>query len=480
MSQPAHDSPELSAYALGELDAAEAARVHQLIQNSPMAASELEQIEAVTDALRHGAPVPQARLTPAQRHHILRPASLPRRLGPLLPRPLPARRPARLLPWLAGLARAAAVLTLAGAAYFAGRHLPVASDAAAQVKASPAQSPRLDAAPMVEVVAAPPAEVAPESRPEIAVILPEPIAPERAPVAPPATEEALAAAASASPAVASLPLVAVGGGEPSTAPRRPTAPPSAQTRLAAGFAFVNASRTPQDQFALRPADIRPVPPKPAPGSNFASPPSRSTPAPARESAKIRTPEIYIHSWKAEVASCPWNPAHRLLRVVIQLPADQPAATRPFTYPLQVHFDPTNVREYRQLGERHLPAAELRRAGTHSVWYEFEPNGRLDGSKTIATVTLPQVRFTTQTVGPFDGSKLLVQDRGIDWRQARTDFVFDSAVVGFGLLLRGASAGPDLNHELVLSLAEQCLESDSSGERRRFVRQVREAQAAAGL
>lgn len=475
MSQPAHDQPELSAYALGELDAAEAARVHQLIQDSPVAASELEQIEAVTDALRHGAPVPQARLTPAQRHLILRPASLPRRLGPLQPRPLPARRPARLLPWLAGLARVAAVLTVAGAAYYAGRHLPLPTAGDSLAEAPPAPSP-----PPVEVIAAAPLPT-PEARPKIAVILPEPAAPEAVAAAPvvEAPQVANATPEPATPAEAvSSAVVAVGA--TASAPRRPAAPPAAQTRLATDFTFVNASRTPQDQFALRPADIRPAPPKPVPGQNFASPAPRNSPAPAREAAKPRTPELYIHSWKAEVASCPWNPAHRLLRVVIQLPADQPAATRPFTYPLQVSFDPTNVREFRQLGERHLPAAELRRAGTHSVWYEFEPNGRLDGSKTIATVTLPQVRFTTQTVGPFDGSKLLVQDRGLDWRQARTDFVFDSAVVGFGLLLRGAAAGPDLNHELVLSLAEQCLESDSSGERRRFVRQVREAQAAAGL
>lgn len=478
MSQPAHDLPELSAYALGELDAAEAARVHQLIQDSPAAASELEQIEAVTDALRHGAPVPQARLTPAQRHLILRPASQPRRLGPLQPRPLPARRPARLLPWIAGLARAAAVLTVAGTAYFAGRHLPLPTDGDRLAESPPASSPRVEAAPVIEVV---PALPAPEPRPEIAVVLPASVTPEPATPAPVEETPSLVSAPAAALAPAKVtPAPALAVGAAPAGANRPAAPPAAQTRLAADFAFVNASRTPQDQFALRPADIRPAPPKPAPGSNFASPAPRNAPAPARETAKPRTPELYIHSWKAEVASCPWNPAHRLLRVVIQLPADQPAATRPFSYPLQVSFDPTNVREYRQLGERHLPAAELRRAGTHSVWYEFEPNGRLDGSKTIAIVTLPQVRFTTQTVGPFDGSKLLVQDRGLDWRQARTDFVFDSAVVGFGLLLRGAAAGPDLNHELVLSLAEQCLESDSSGERRSFVRQVREAQAAAGL
>ena len=476
MSQPAHDQPELTSYALGELDAADAARVHQLIQDCPAAASELEQIEAVTDALRHGAPLSQARLTPAQRHLVLRPATQPRRLGPLLPRPMPVRKPSRLQPWLSWVARVAAVLTLAGGAYFAGRHLPLSHNRAGVAEAPPVQVIPAALPPAIEVVPAPPTLA---QRPEIAVILPEPAAPQ--PTAPVATDTAPAQiAVSPEPVASPTPPPAIVVSAPPAGSARPAAVPKAHTRLAADFTFINASRIPQNQFVLRPADIRPAPPKPAPGSNFASPAPRNPPALSRENSRIRTPELYIHSWKAEIASCPWNPAHRLLRVVIQLPADQPAATRPFSYPLHISFDPTNVREYRQLGERHQPAAELRRAGTHSVWYEFEPNGRLEGSKTIATVTLPQVRFTTQTVGPFDGSKLLVQDRGIDWRQARSDFIFDSAVVGFGLLLRGATASPELNHELVLSLAERCLDGDSSGERRRFVRQVREAQAAAGL
>lgn len=476
MNPTGPDHAELSAYALGELDAAEAARVHQLIQDSPAAASELEQIEAVTDALRHGAPVPQARLHPAQRHQILRPATLPRRMGPMLPRPLPVHQPSRLRVWVAGFARVAAVVAVAGVAFFAGRHAPLSLTNPSPVAVSPEPEPAVAVVPQAEPIeviipVAPPVE-----RPEIAVIIPDP-----APTVTPLPEKT-----PPTPVVAQTPVVAKAEPEkilvtPGATPVKPEAvAPSARTRLAESFAFVNASRTPQDQFALRPADIRPAPPKPAAGANFASPAPRNPPVPARDTAKERTPELYIHSWKAEVATCPWNPAHRLLRVVIQLPADQPAATRSSSYPLQISFDPTNVREYRQLGERHQPAAELRHAGTHSVWFEFEPNGRLDISKTIATVTLPQGRFTTQTVGPFDGSKLTVQDRGIDWRQAHKDFIFDSAVVGFGLLLRGVEAGPGLNHELVLGLAEQCLASDSNGERRRFVRQVREARDAAGL
>jgi hypothetical protein len=84
------------------------------------------------------------------------------------------------------------------------------------------------------------------------------------------------------------------------------------------------------------------------------------------------------------------------------------------------------------------------------------------------------------VGPFDGSKLNVQDRGITWQAAREDFVFESAVVGLGMLLRGDHQSPGLDHRLVLTLAEKSKGSDASGERGRFIRQVNEVRRAAGL
>ena len=70
-------------------------------------------------------------------------------------------------------------------------------------------------------------------------------------------------------------------------------------------------------------------------------------------------DVYIHSWKAEIASCPWNKSTRLLRITMQLPADQPAATTPNAYPLQVSFDRRQVREFRRLSERHTDAADNR-------------------------------------------------------------------------------------------------------------------------
>ena len=212
----------------------------------------------------------------------------------------------------------------------------------------------------------------------------------------------------------------------------------------------------------------------------------ASPLPANGKPEVkptRASELYIHSWKAEVADCPWNSAHRLLRIVIQVPADQPAVLGSDTgFPLQVTFDAANVKQFRMLCERHLVAAELRSAGTHVLWYEFQPNGGGDSTRDrqVASVMLPNARFTSQTVGPFDSSKLQVIDRGYSLQNAREDFVFETSVVGFGLLLRGANEVGNLNHDLVLNLAKQGKGADASGERAKFIRVVQDAQRVAGL
>jgi hypothetical protein len=251
------------------------------------------------------------------------------------------------------------------------------------------------------------------------------------------------------------------------------------THLNRKLAFISTNQQTADLFSIKPADIRPQPIKGKANEQFASP--LKGPAPKLEGKSLAA-GIYIHSWKAETSSCPWNPSTRLLRVSIQLPADQPAATSSTSYPLDVNFDRRNVREFRRLSERHLPAAELRSAGSQVVWYEFQPatTDLNAAGKPIATITLDQGRFTTQTVGPFDESKLNVMDRGATWQTAREDYLFESAVVGLGMLLNGNHQCPDLNHQLILDLAEKSQGTDSSGERARFIRQLNEARRAAGL
>ena len=117
------DTPDLTAYALGELSPPQGREVHALLAALPAALSELEQVEAVTDALRQGAPIPQQRLSPAQRHAVLHPTNLPRHVG--LRMPVPAkRRPATHFAVLAPMAKVAAVVAVTGMAFYLGRHPP--------------------------------------------------------------------------------------------------------------------------------------------------------------------------------------------------------------------------------------------------------------------------------------------------------------------------------------------------------------------
>ncbi|SKA78255.1 protein of unknown function [Prosthecobacter debontii] len=500
MKPAPHDNPDLTAYALGELEARQAREIHELLAACPVAAHELEQVEAVTDALRHGAPIPQERLLPEQRHAVLYPARLlPQRTATAVARTAPMGRTSRLWPVVTGVLKAAAVVTLAALAYLAGRHAELDSTGTAVAEAgsasTPVAQPQVEAQPLETApadlasisvkqpqapAATPPAPVsAPEVKPTLAATAPAiadakvtPALPEKAPV--------VVVVDNASPTPAALAVAKLPGAQ-TAAPAAAAPRPGVMTTPSRAMAFVNASRQPVDQFGLEPALIRPLPPKLNKRDLLTAPAPRQTaPEPKDAGSKPRTPDLYIHSWRTESASCPWNDKHRLLRITIQLPADQPAATTEHSYPLRVAFDPNNVREYRQLCERHQPAAALRQAGMHEVWYEYLPNGEPDTNKTIATVTLDKGRFTTQTVGPFDSSKLYVQDRGGNWQQARQEFVFDSAVVGFGLLMRGVPQAEKLNHGLVLALAEKSKGKDPTGDCARFIRMVKEAASAAGL
>lgn len=460
------DNPHFTAYALGELTAEEAAAVHESLAEFPAAAHELEQIEAVTDALRHGAPLPHARLTHEQRHAVLHPANLPRVIQPLLPRQPVARPRASFWPVMSGVLKAAAVIALMAGAYFAGWSFAPAVTQVADVEPATESDPQsvadpalvedkdVKSQPVVAERAAEKVEAVPESQKPAPVLAArmEPAKPEPVVVK-----------------VVTPPVIA-----PSNA-----VPDMGFTMSGVKSEFVSTTKQAADQYRLRPALLKPTPPKSAKEGVFASPQVSGGKADAKPAQPVK--DLYMHSWQAEVAPSPWNPGHRLLRIVVQLPADQPAViSGNGEFPLNVTFDAANVKSFRMLCERHQAARELRSAGTHVIWYEFLPNGSTDAGRErqIASVTVPNVKFTSQSVGPFDSSKLRVIDRGYKLANARDDFLFEASVVGFGLLMRGAEQTGALDHQMVLTLAEKSAGKDA--ERARFVRLVRDARRIAGL
>jgi anti-sigma factor RsiW len=471
------DNPHFTAYALGELSAEEARALHEELATTPAAAHELEQIEAVTDALRQGAPIPQSRLTHEQRHAVLHPSNLPRRIQPMMPRKPAGRQRPVFWPVMGTVLKMAAVATLTGAAFFAGWSFsPAVKEAAQAAVTPPSVEPVVKPQSPVEKAVSAPAVVAEApARPKPAVVpqktgpvpMPPKVVAEVKPASAPVAKEVVVAEKTA-PAVSSR------ASTPAPAPNLGFTMPTGRT------AFVSTTKQATDQFSLHPAQLKPAPPK-SKGQVFASPQNTNA-KPEAKPAKVS--DLFIHSWKAEVADCPWNPANRLLRVVIQLPADQAAVLSSDTvFPIEVTFDqareavPHAVRAPSG-GHR---AAQCRHAcAVVRVSTERHRQIPRDGGRQVATVRLPNARFTSQAVGPFDSSRLQVIDRGYSLKNAREDFVFETSVVGFGLLLRGEEQLGGLNHDLVLNLAKQAKGADADGERARFIRLVQDAQRVAGL
>lgn len=474
MSPQNPDQPDLTAYALGELPHEQEREMRAWIAANPDAQAELARIEQIGDALHHGAPIPTAKLTPQQRQNVLTPPKGPRIMAPMMPRQPVVRRQSRVMPFLASITRIAAVLAVAAGAFLLGRHVGgPASTTVATTAAPETTSPvkptahvvPLKSTPVKNVVApevartpapTPPvvvAKVTPENKPFVAVTQPE-----SKPVA-----KMIAAAETPKSVSVSTPVIADTKG------------------------YTAVTRDPIARVTIRPHDTRPAPVK-IKGDALASPVSQSAAAPQPASTdKGRAPELYIQSWKSEVATCPWNPAHKLMRVLLQLPADQPASlSSANTYPVQVTFDKLAVRSYRLLSESHAAPHPGMNAAAHVMWYEIIPNGAAteatrETGRSIASITVPGARFNSQTVGPFDSSKLQVLDRGVKWENAREDFLFETSIVGFGLLLRGEENLGTLNHELVLKIAREAQgDKEADGERAKFIRLVQEARRVTGI
>ena len=265
-----------------------------------------------------------------------------------------------------------------------------------------------------------------------------------------------------------------------TATRPVTDQRLARLRLEPMSEMMQAARQERDLSHLEPREIRPMTKVANLGQQLASPLRKGKPQLA--AAPVRSAEqVYIHAWRAQSHACPWNPQRRLLRISIQLPPKQAAADTGDSFPLEVEFDSRVVRHYRRLATRFEPAASLETAGQQSLWYEVEPVAQesLSNGRAMAQVRLVKGRFTTPAAGPFDESKLQVLDRGQGWEAAPADYLFESAVVGLGLLLQGGQDAR-LNHDLLKTLTQRGIGSDASGQRQRFLRELEAIRRAAGL
>ncbi len=466
------DNPDLTAYALGELDDDQRLIVSAWIDQHPEAEPELDQVCELAHSLHTCAPLSSHRLHPHQRLAVL---AGPQRVRELVAAASTAQRTQqqhrqKLNAWRVAKFAAAAAITFG--VFIAGTHYGQRSIAEVTQASLPQPNTKLKKAEIAIAAAPKPATESPIAKPAlsvpaiaaVSVTKPQP-APQVSPVPPKAKQPVV---------VATLPKAALPK-EEATSARPP--------RLAIySQAYTNATRDALTSLTLRPSETRPQPAK-------NSTPALGAPLPLDQAAKpaptrsAKTPELLIHDWKAEVATCPWDESHRLVRLVLQVPGEQPAATSSdFAYALQVTFDPNYVRSYRLLAQRAVTPATMDAAAVHVAWYELTPNGIQNETATrnLGRVTLPGARFTTQVMTPFDGTAMQILDRSTHWQNSREDFLFETALVGFGLLLRGEKDIGSLDHALVLHLAEKSASDDRTGERHKFVKLVKQAQQSAGL
>jgi len=459
-----NDHPDLTAFALGELDAEHSEAMAQWIAENPSARAEADATTTLGERLRHTAPPANLRLHSQQRAALLN--------GPQRVRQLVAaasqgskRRPStlRLIVSSVGRIAAAAALIIGGflaGTHFANRHAPALASTKPAPEPTKTKSPSTGPITPFRAKEIVPPVVA-ESTPA-----PAPVVVAKAPTAP------------APKAAAPAPLIVAEA--PPVVAKESAKPVMPQTRVL-DEPFVSTSKVTLAHASLLPSETRFVGPKSDATAAAAKVPVSTKPI--EPAARTKQPELRIHSWKAEVASCPWNETHRLVRLTLQIPSEQESPTT--RYPVQVTFDPNYVRSFRQLSQRTIAASAATAPAFHILWYEFMPNGQATNAtreaKMIGSVTIPNALFTTPAAGPFDSTRLQIVDRGTAWTAAREDFLFETAVAGFGLLLRGENPSPALNHSLVLKLAQHAaIDDDRTGERAKFIKLVEDARQMAGL
>jgi hypothetical protein len=312
---------------------------------------------------------------------------------------------------------------------------------------------------------------------------------------PPKAEDSTFEAVQQSPRVTPMPVAKsdpsprspVVASEPAAA-TAPVTPRATVTQPGSGSlkSFTVASAQAESMIHLQPKLLR-VAAKPVPrefAGQVLAAPIQEKPKTAVKNPVFRKPApqppLEIHSWKAEIASCPWDTSRRLMRFVAQIPVDQDGIeTNARDYQISVKFDPAQVQAWRLVMEKHMPPTNGGQLATRFAWYEIVP-ARNFAPKTDKPTALGSLDIIQPRGASHDGPPLKLLDRGLEWNETREDFIFETAMVGFNLLLQGRENIGSLDHKLVLKLASQSSDDDPKGERGKFITAVKQAQRAAGL
>ena len=178
----------------------------------------------------------------------------------------------------------------------------------------------------------------------------------------------------------------------------------------------------------------------------------------------------------DVASAPWDPSHRLLRIGVQGPALAPLP-RVDGGLVSVAFDPRVVVGYRFLGGEpggvgsDTDGRVLPTRASVTALYELttRANGGQGTKEHLGDVSL---RYAAAG-GELRTVTTSANDAGASIEAASDDFRFAAGVAGFGLLLSG-TAGARFSYEDVLRLVQSAHTTEVDGSRKAFVDMVERA------
>jgi len=202
------------------------------------------------------------------------------------------------------------------------------------------------------------------------------------------------------------------------------------------------------------------------------------------------------SLNLDMVICPWEPAHRLVR--IGLKGNQDVAFLADSR-IEVEFNPRRVASYRLIGydrqETETLNSHEENAGPHSMaagytltaLYEVVPlkRGRttpymqMPRAAGEASESLLTAKLQLNTRGSDAAAGLIhrnLNDTGFDFAGAPGDLKFAAAVAEFGMILRDSEYKGNGSLQQVIEWAQQGKGADVNGYRADFIELVRKAQA----
>jgi hypothetical protein len=201
------------------------------------------------------------------------------------------------------------------------------------------------------------------------------------------------------------------------------------------------------------------------------------------------------SINVDVVTCPWEPAHRLVRIGV---VAREATAIAEDSRIEVEFNPRCVTSYRLIGYDRQPSARqnLKEEKVGSAWigsgytvtafYETVPATQQSGTIDTRTRSVIeqatdqfltaklQARMPGNDAGQF--IERVVKDEGSAFAEASQDLKFAAAVAEFGMILRDSEYKGNGTLGKVLEWAQQGKGADTRGYRAEFIELVRKAQA----